>query len=253
MNKIKNSSKCQVCNGKEVVPSDETIGVAGRIILISESRKKIIREGRHCSDSPDGASFSRLNSEYPMSMTDLAFIVTQRPLIDMTQEVPKERRRLKVERIKADDMFSQVRQLHEQINVYLHKCPTTECPIINNSADAADLLMPFIAHLEHEEFWIILLNRRNSVTQLVRLYQGSVNSSQVRIGEVFRQAIVEQSSAIVIAHNHPSNDPTPSPDDVAVTSAIVQAGKLLDIDVLDHLIICRGSFVSLKEQGLGFA
>ncbi len=190
-----------------------------------------------------------------MATTDLSLSVTQLSLIDMTGGVsfPKEKRKVKVQKIKVNDMFAQVRQLHEQINTYLHKCPASERPTINSPADAADLLKPFVSNLEHEELWILLLNRRNSVIQLVRLYQGSVNSSQIRVGEVFRQAIIEQASAIVICHNHPSNDPTPSPDDVAVTRAIVQAGKLLDVDVLDHLIVCNDRFVSLKERGLGFS
>jgi DNA repair protein RadC len=84
-------------------------------------------------------------------------------------------------------------------------------------------------------------------------YQGSVSSSQVRIGEVFRPAIQRLASAIVVCHNHPSSDNTPSPDDVAVTRAMVQAGKLLDIQVLDHLVISSRGFVSLKERGLGFS
>ena len=72
------------------------------------------------------------------------------------------------------------------------------------------------------------------------------------MAEVLRQAIVDNSPSILLAHNHPSGDPTPSPDDVAVTRAIVQAGKLMDIDVLDHIVIGLGRFVSLKERGLGF-
>ena len=73
------------------------------------------------------------------------------------------------------------------------------------------------------------------------------------MGEVFRQAVAENAPAILILHNHPSSDPTQSPDDVAVTRAIVQAGKLLDIDVLDHIIVCKEKYVSLKERGLGFS
>ena len=99
---------------------------------------------------------------------------------------------------------------------------------------------------------VLLLDRRNRVLEIVEIYQGSVNSSQVRVGEVFRPAIQRLASAIVVCHNHPSSDPTPSPDDVAVTRAIVQAGKLLDIDVLDHLVIAHTRWVSLKERGLGF-
>jgi DNA repair protein RadC len=70
---------------------------------------------------------------------------------------------------------------------------------------------------------------------------------------LFKDAIRANASAVIVAHNHPSGDPTPSPDDVAVTRAIVQAGKLLDIDVLDHLVIGQGKWVSLKERGLGFS
>ena len=100
---------------------------------------------------------------------------------------------------------------------------------------------------------MILLDRRNRVLEVVEVYKGSVNSSQVRVGELFKDAIRTNSSAIIVVHNHPSGDPTPSPDDVAVTRAIVQAGKLLDIDVLDHMVIGQGKWVSLKERGLGFS
>jgi DNA repair protein RadC len=79
-----------------------------------------------------------------------------------------------------------------------------------------------------------------------------VNSAQVRVGEVFRDAIKRNSAAIIVAHNHPSGDPTPSPEDVVVTRQIVEAGKLLDIDVLDHLIMGRGRYVSMRERGMGF-
>jgi DNA repair protein RadC len=166
--------------------------------------------------------------------------------------ISKERRKQKNQKIKVNDMLSQVRQLHEQINSYLHKCPVAERPSISSPADAAELVKPFIGVLDHEELWVIVLDRRNKIMQFVKLYQGSVSASQVRVGEVFRQAIIEQASAIIIAHNHPSGDPTPSPDDVAVTRAIVQAGKLLDIEVLDHIVVSQDRFISLKERGLGF-
>ena len=99
---------------------------------------------------------------------------------------------------------------------------------------------------------MLLLDRRNRVLDIIEVYQGSVSSSQVRIGEVFQAAISRNASSIIVVHNHPSSDPTPSPDDVAVTRAMVQAGKLLDISVLDHLVIGGQRWVSLKERGLGF-
>jgi DNA repair protein RadC len=106
--------------------------------------------------------------------------------------------------------------------------------------------------LEDEHLRVLLLDTRNHVLDIKEVYHGSVNSSQVRIGEVFKAAIRRNAAAVIIVHNHPSGDPTPSPDDVAVTRACVQAGKLLDVEVLDHLVIGQNRFVSMKERGLGF-
>ncbi len=130
--------------------------------------------------------------------------------------------------------------------------PADERIAINSPADAAALVQSEMALLEKEHLRVLLLDRRNRVLEIVEVYQGSVNSSQVRVGEVFHAAISRHASALILIHNHPSGDPTPSPDDVAVTRAIVQAGKLLDIDLLDHLVIGQGKWVSLKERGLGF-
>jgi DNA repair protein RadC len=124
---------------------------------------------------------------------------------------------------------------------------------INSPADAAALVQYEMSVLEQEHLRVILLDRRNRVLETVEVYKGSVNSSQVRVGELFKEAIRKNASAIIVIHNHPSGDPTPSPDDVAVTRAIVQAGKLLDVEVLDHLVIGQGKWISLKERGLGFA
>lgn len=125
--------------------------------------------------------------------------------------------------------------------------------MINSPADAAALVSYEMAALEQEHLRVILLDRRNRVLDKVEVYKGSVNSSQVRVGEVFKEAIRRNASAVIVIHNHPSGDPTPSPDDVAVTRAITQAGKLLDVEVLDHLVIGQGKWVSMKERGLGFA
>ncbi len=123
---------------------------------------------------------------------------------------------------------------------------------INSPADAAALVLYEMQALEQEHLRVLLLDRRNKVLEVVEVYRGSVNSSQVRVGEVFKEAVRKNASGVIVVHNHPSGDPTPSPDDVAVTRAIVQAGKLLDVDVLDHLVIGQGRWVSLKERGLGF-
>jgi DNA repair protein RadC len=128
-----------------------------------------------------------------------------------------------------------------------------ERPSINSPADAAALVQYEMSALEQERLRVILLDRRNRVLEIVEVYKGSVNSSQVRVGELFRDALRANASAVIVVHNHPSGDPTPSPDDVAVTRAVVQAGKLLDVEVLDHMVIGQGKWVSLKEKGLGFS
>jgi len=127
-----------------------------------------------------------------------------------------------------------------------------ERPTVNSPADAAALVAYEMSALEQEHLRVILLDTRNRVQEIVEIYKGSVNSSQIHVGEIFKPAIRRNAPAIIVVHNHPSGDPTPSPDDVAVTRAIVQAGKLLDVEVLDHMVIGQGRWVSLKERGLGF-
>jgi DNA repair protein RadC len=130
-----------------------------------------------------------------------------------------------------------------------------EARIINSPADAAAILMPLMQGRDQEFLFVILLNTRNRVMgQPVEIYHGSLNTSLIRVGEVLRDAVRLNAASIVVAHNHPSGDPSPSPEDVAVTRAIVEAGKLLDVDVLDHIVVGQGGrFVSLKERGLGFS
>jgi len=138
------------------------------------------------------------------------------------------------------------------LGIRLHE-PTGERPVVNSPADAAALVQYEMGLLEQEYLKVMLLDTRNRVLDIVEVYHGSVNSSQVHVGELFKPALQRMAPAILIVHNHPSQDPTPSPDDVAVTRAIVQAGKLLDCEVLDHIVIGGSRFVSLKERGLGFS
>jgi DNA repair protein RadC len=123
---------------------------------------------------------------------------------------------------------------------------------ITSPADAANLLMSEMMFLEQEHLRVILLDTRSRVLSSPTIYVGSLNTSVIRVGELFRAAIKANAAAIIVAHNHPSGDPSPSPEDVNVTRQIVQAGKLLDIQLLDHIVIGRQRFVSLKERGLGF-
>ncbi len=123
---------------------------------------------------------------------------------------------------------------------------------IKGPSDIAELCEDMSA-FEQERLRVIMLNARNRVLGMEDVYKGSVNKSSIRIGESFRPAIRVNASAVAFAHNHPSGLADPSPEDVAVTRALVQTGKLLDITVLDHLVIGYGTkWVSLKQKGLGF-
>jgi DNA repair protein RadC len=127
-----------------------------------------------------------------------------------------------------------------------------ERPSVHSPADAAELVQYEMSALEQEELRVLLLDTRNHLLHIEVVYRGSVNSSQVRVAEVFKAAIRRNAPNLIVIHNHPSGDPTPSPDDIAITRLIAQAGEILDVKLLDHIIIGSGRFVSLKERGLGF-
>lgn len=125
-------------------------------------------------------------------------------------------------------------------------------PQVRSPADAANLVQYDMALLQKEELRVILLDTKNQVLGVSTVCVGSIDSTVVRMAEVFQAAVRALASAIIVVHNHPSGQCSPSPDDVRVTEEIVAAGKLLDIDVIDHLIVGREGFTSLKERRLGF-
>ncbi len=127
-----------------------------------------------------------------------------------------------------------------------------EALLIRSPQDGYNFLRAEMENLEQEQMRTLNLDTRNKIISAPMIYQGNINTIPIRPAEIFRPAILDNACAIIVAHNHPSSDPTPSPEDVKVTDQIVQAGKLLGIEVVDHLIIGKGRFVSLKERGLGF-
>ncbi len=123
--------------------------------------------------------------------------------------------------------------------------PSIGCP-----EDVRKLLGPEMSGLAQEQLRVLLLNTRNQVVGQRVVYQGNVNSSMIRPAEVLRPAVMEAVPSIIVCHNHPSQDPTPSPEDAAITRELAQAGKLLGIELLDHVVIGGERSVSLKERGL---
>ena len=125
-----------------------------------------------------------------------------------------------------------------------------EMPTINCPQDVHSLLGPEMSALAQEQLRVLLLNTRNQVMAQRVVYQGNVNSSVVRPAEVLRAAVIENAPSIIVSHNHPSGDPTPSPEDVSITRDLAASAKLLGIDLLDHVVIGGSKFVSLKERKL---
>ena len=123
---------------------------------------------------------------------------------------------------------------------------------IHAPRDVGERLVPQMGYLEREELRVVLLNTRNVVLRLVTVYQGNVSSSLVRIAELFRDAVRLNATGLILVHNHPSGDSTPSPDDLRLTAEALAAGRLLDIHLLDHLIVAGDSFVSLRDRGVTF-
>ena len=124
-----------------------------------------------------------------------------------------------------------------------------DLPVIHCPQDVHNLLGPEMSALAQEQLRVLLLDTRNNLLAQRVIYQGNANSSIVRPAEVLRPAVVEPAPNIIIVHNHPTGDPTPSPEDTAVTRDLVQAAKLLGIELLDHVVIGGDRFVSLKERG----
>ena len=128
--------------------------------------------------------------------------------------------------------------------------PTGDLPVISCPADVYSLLGPEMSPLAQEQLRVLLLDTKNNVLGQRVIYQGNVNSSMIRPAEVLRPAVVEAVPNIIVCHNHPSQDPTPSPEDAAITRDLVKAAKLLGVELHDHVVIGGKRYVSLKERGL---
>ena len=147
--------------------------------------------------------------------------------------------------VKATEIRAAV-ELGKRISAFTHEArPVIRCP-----ADVSQLVMSELRHEAREQFRVLLLDTRNQVTRVSTVSVGSLTESIVHPREVFREAIRHSSAALIAVHNHPSGDPTPSPEDIQVTQRLAEAGRLVGIELLDHVIVGDGRYVSLKERGL---
>jgi DNA repair protein RadC len=123
-------------------------------------------------------------------------------------------------------------------------------PVILSPDDVAAIMYPVVELLAEEHSYALLLNIKNRVNAIHEVSIGSLGAAIIHPREVFRAAILSNAASIILVHNHPSGDPTPSPEDVDLTKRLVEAGSLIDIPILDHIIVCPGRYASLKERGV---
>jgi len=133
-----------------------------------------------------------------------------------------------------------------ELGLRLSRFTPEEKTLLSSPQDVANQVQYKMAGLEQEELWVLLLDSRNRHLLTIQLYRGSLNSSSVRPAEIFKDAIRHNAASLIIVHNHPSGDPSPSPEDVNLTRMLIEAGELLELPVLDHVIIGSPGMASIK-------
>jgi len=147
-------------------------------------------------------------------------------------------------------------QMYEGLMVAAAQYVAEVQPTATNPEDVAAILRPLARETEQENFWVLLLNARNRVTKIHLATVGLTDRTQIHAREIFREAIRGNAVRIILAHNHPGNDPTPSPQDIECTRNLVSAGKIIGIEVLDHVVIGAVApdrpkdFLSFREMNL---
>ncbi len=180
-------------------------------------------------------------------------VATCRRLLDATGGLPRLARLLPPELARAGGISAprsaRLAAVFE-VGRRIAEAPATERGWrVRTPADAAERLVPAMRHLDREELRVLLLSTKNAVLGGTTVYRGNLAGSSVRVGEVFRDAVRHLAAGIVVAHNHPSGDPTPSAEDLRITAELVEAGRLLDIELVDHLVVGDGGWVSLRALG----
>lgn len=144
----------------------------------------------------------------------------------------------------SEKLFASVKLAKELLNA-----KREEKPCLANAGEAAKYLMPLLRYEKREQFWVLTLNARNHVTDAKAVAQGNLNNSLVHPRDVFKFACLRDAASIIVAHNHPSGEVSPSLDDQKLTKCLVAAGSFMGIPVLDHIIIGDGIYYSFQEDG----
>ena len=121
---------------------------------------------------------------------------------------------------------------------------------ITSSRDIYNIFHPVLADLPNEEFWIILLNRSNKINERQKISQGGLSGTVTDVRIILKTALEKLASSVILCHNHPSGNPTPSDADISITQKVKESGKLMDISLLDHIIVTDGNYYSFADEGL---
>ncbi|GEK29824.1 UPF0758 protein YsxA [Kurthia zopfii] len=158
-----------------------------------------------------------------------------------------------IEELKSIDGIGEIKAIHLLAAFELGKRASLpnriERTVVKHPDDAAEFLMPDMAQLLQEHFAVLFLNVKNEIIHKQTIFIGSLNASIVHPREIFREAVKRSAASIICAHNHPSGNPTPSPEDIEVTKRIAEAGLIIGIDLLDHIIIGDHKYISMKGKG----
>jgi DNA repair protein RadC len=134
-----------------------------------------------------------------------------------------------------------------ELGLRISRYTPEERPLVTSPQDVANLVQYKMASLEQEELWVILLDTRNHHIRTEQLYRGSLNSSTVRPAEIYKSGIRHNAASLIIVHNHPSGDPSPSPEDINLTRMLVETGQMLELPILDHVIVGTKGVASIKS------
>lgn len=137
-----------------------------------------------------------------------------------------------------------------RVQLVREKSLATYAQKINSAGEAYEVVKPLIGQADREYFLVLCLDTRNKINAVNVVSVGTVNVSPIHPREVFKAAILANATSVILAHNHPSGDPEPSPEDIQVTGQLVQVGKILGIEVLDHIIVGDEGYFTFKRKGL---
>ena len=144
------------------------------------------------------------------------------------------------------------REVAEAVIELYKRCKNKEPEKILSSKDIYNYMYPVMTDLKQEEFWVVFINHSHKVIKRKRISIGRIDSTVVDVRLVLKEALSCCAVAMVVLHNHPSGDPTPSREDILITKRLIETGKLIGIELLDHIILGDNRYVSLKESGLAF-